>query len=230
MSESLESPAAALLDFLAVSAGAPARSPIAARAARAGARMVVRNGFAVAGDLAGIDRERAWIAGTVGVRDASHLPIAELEGRAAELAMAELQGPVAELAGGLGPATSGPGIATYRDGGWWCRLHPGRLLVVGSSAGIRGALDVTSSLAGVRIEGPLARETIARFCALDLRDREAPVGAVRPGSIARTPGIVLREAADVFLLLFGWAYSDYVWDVAIDAAESLGGGGVGADA
>jgi hypothetical protein len=41
---------------------------------------------------------------------------------------------------------------------------------------------------------------------------------------------VIREAAGVFLLLFGWAYSDYVWGVAVDAAESLGGGGVGADA
>jgi hypothetical protein len=218
VSDRVETPARAGLGFIAPSAGAPARSPIAGRAARDGARMVVRDGFEIAAELAGTEHERNLIAGTVGVRDASQLRIAELQAAPPVLARA------------LGPDAAGPGMATYRDGGWWCPLHPGRLLVVGLRESVPGALDVTSSLAGLRIEGPLARETIARFCALDLRDRVTPVGALRPGSIARTPGVLIREAAEVFLLLFGWAYSDYVWDVAIDAAESLGGGGVGADA
>jgi hypothetical protein len=218
VSEGAETRAGAGLRFISPSPDAPARSPIAARAARDGARMVVRDGFEVAAELAGSDLERGFIAATVGVRDASQLPIAELQAAPAVLARA------------LGPGAGQEGCATYRDGAWWCPLHPGRLLVVGSREGLPGALDVTSSLAGARIEGPLAREAIARFCALDLRDRVAPVGALRPGSIARTPGVVIREAPAVFLLLFGWAYSEYVWDVAIDAAESLGGGGVGADA
>jgi heterotetrameric sarcosine oxidase gamma subunit len=194
--------------------------------------MVVHDGFEIAAEFAGTAAERGWIATTVGVRDASHLRIAELQAAPAVVSRA------------LGGDAAGPGLATARDGAWWCRLHPGRLLVVGLAgplpgAGdvtsslaevLPGAVDVTSSLAGLRVEGPLARETIARFCALDLRDRVTPVGGMRPGSIARTPGIVIRESQDVFLLLFGWAYSDYLWEVAIDAAESLGGGGVGADA
>jgi hypothetical protein len=180
--------------------------------------MVVRDGFEIAAELTDAAGERRFVAETVGVRDASHLRLAELQAAAAVIDQL------------LGADQAAPGMATLRDGGWWCRLHPGRLLAVGIDAPVPGALDVTTSLAGVRIEGPLARETIARFCALDLRDRITPVGGLRPGSIARTPGIVIREAAGVFLLLFGWAYSDYVWGVAVDAAESLGGGGVGADA
>ena len=53
--------------------------------------------------------------------------------------------------------------------------------------------------------GPSAREVFARFCALDLRSAVTPVGAVRPGSIARQPGIVLtrdRLLEDVW----GFAY------------------------
>ena len=57
-----------------------------------------------------------------------------------------------------------------------------------------------------------------------------PVGAFRPGSVARTPGMVLREAEDRYLMLFGAALGEYVWTVVADAAGHLGGGPVGADA
>ena len=48
--------------------------------------------------------------------------------------------------------------------------------------------------------------------------------------MARTPGAVLREGEDRWLMLFGAALGQYVWTVVADAAESLGGGPVGADA
>ena len=51
-----------------------------------------------------------------------------------------------------------------------------------------------------------------------------PVGGFRPGSVARTPGYVLREDADRFLMLFGWALGEYLWTVVADAASGSAAG------
>jgi len=91
-------------------------------------------------------------------------------------------------------------------------------------------LDLTSALAGLTLAGPGANELLARFCAIDVRASVMPVAAFRPGSVARTPGYVLREREDRLLVLVGWALGEYLWDVVADAAEHLGGGPVGADA
>jgi sarcosine oxidase gamma subunit len=99
---------------------------------------------------------------------------------------------------------------------------------------VAGARDrrtaVTSNFASLTLTGPLARETFARFCALDLRPAVAPVGALRPGSIGRQPGILIREAEDRYLFLFGWATGEYMWSVVADAGEHLGGTAIGVDA
>jgi heterotetrameric sarcosine oxidase gamma subunit len=90
--------------------------------------------------------------------------------------------------------------------------------------------DVTSGLAALTLGGPGARELLARFCAIDARPAVMPIGAFRPGSVARTSGYVLREDDERLLVLVGWALGHYLWTVVADAAEHLGGGPVGVEA
>ena len=182
------------LDFLRPSGDAVARSPMERQALAAGARFEVRDGWNVA---VAFDNESP--DAQVRWADASHLPKIEVHGRH-ELAL---------------------GQATRTNGAWWCPITRDRTLVIGDRDA--DGLDLTSSLAALTISGPLAREVFARFCALDLRPQSLPVGGFRPGSVARTPGYVLREDDDRFLMLFGWALGEYMWTVVADAASALGG-------
>ena len=143
--------------------------------------------------------------GTVGFADVSHL-------RKTEIQRDDIGTP--------------DGMATRADGAWHCVLTPTRALVIGGSA---EGLDVTAAYCAMTIAGPMARETIARFCALDLRPQATPVRGLRPGSVARTPGFVIREDDDRYLLLVGSAYGEYLWTVVADAAGHLGGGPIGVD-
>jgi glycine cleavage system aminomethyltransferase T len=120
------------------------------------------------------------------------------------------------------------GTARREDDAWWCPITGERALVLGGRAP-QEAIDVTCNYAALTILGPQARETIARFCALDLRPQAAPPHSFRPGSIARQPGMVLVEAEDRFLLLFGWATAEYMWTVVADAAKPFGGAPIGAN-
>jgi len=219
------------LDFLAVHAGpdAIARSPMEGLARAAGARFEVRDGWNVAVAfpstavasvavasvaVASVPQAPGTPAPPVGWADTSHERTLELQAPADELdAVEHLR----------------LGEAVRAGDAWWCRLTRTRALILGGVMPVAGALDVTSTYASLTLLGPMARETIARFCALDLRPRMAPVGALRPGSVARQPGIVIREAEDRYRLLFGWATGEYVWSVVADAAEHLGGRPVGID-
>ena len=103
------------------------------------------------------------------------------------------------------------------DGAWWCPVTPTRTLVLGpATAGI----DVTCAYAAIELIGPRANHVIERFCAIDVRPSVMPVGAFRPGSVARTPGFVLRTGPDSLLLLVGWALGGYLWRVVADAARN----------
>jgi glycine cleavage system aminomethyltransferase T len=189
------------LEFLRPSGAAVARSPMESQALAAGAQMEVRGGWNLA-----VAYPDAATNPPVAWADVSHLRKLEV----------------------FGPHGLALGTATRTDGAWWCPVTRERALVLGGAD--LDALELTTTLAALTIVGPLARELFARFCALDLRPQAMPVGAFRPGSLARTPGYVLREDSDRFLMLFGWALGEYMWTVVADAAQSLGGGPVGIDA
>jgi len=160
------------LDFLRVGAtessdGIVARSPMEGMAKAAGARFEVRDGWNVAAEYPNAR------SGDVSWADVSHLPKVELQGVSETITSLEF------------------GTAIRRDDAWWCRLTESRALVIGAGPalddGDLDVTDVTSNFAALTVTGPLARETFARFCALDLRPSVTPVGALRPGSIGRQP-------------------------------------------
>jgi heterotetrameric sarcosine oxidase gamma subunit len=225
------------LEFLNVAAAATserfapvARSPMERQARAAGARIEIRDGWAVA---------VAYDTGhQTGWADMSHLGKLELQAEP-------------DVVQAIFTAnTSAPfelGSAQRADGAWWCALAPSRLLIVAVPlrlASIRSQLqeaiaaadapaslvDVTSVFAALTIAGPQAREMFARFCALDLRPHITPPGSVRPGSVARQPGVVICEGEDRFLMLFGWAVAEYMWQQVQEAGQHLGAGPVGVHA
>jgi glycine cleavage system aminomethyltransferase T len=194
------------LDFLSpvVPGAPPARSPMERDARAAGARFELRDGWNVAAGYAG----EATALGTVAFSDCSHLRKYELQG---ELPPLEL------------------GRATVDGDSTWLPMTATRALILGGEPP-DGALEVTTAFAALRLAGPLARETFARFTAIDLRPQVTKLGDWRPGSVARTPGGILCEAEERYLMLFGAALGQYVWTVVEDAARHLGGGPVGYDA
>jgi glycine cleavage system aminomethyltransferase T len=90
-------------------------------------------------------------------------------------------------------------------------------------------VDMTCAYGALLIAGPLARELIARFSAVDLRPAVCSPGDYKPVSIARTPGAVLVEDGDRYLLQIGAALGEYMWDVVADAGGRLGAVPVGVD-
>jgi glycine cleavage system aminomethyltransferase T len=204
------------LEFLSVppDTAVVAESPLADVARRAGAELEVRDGWLVPTSFGDDRGQRAAIGETVGFADASSLRKIELQGSA-------------DLLRGAWPAGEPQlGLATAHAGGWWCPLTPTMALVVGAEA---EGVDVSSQYCALRLVGPLARELMAGFCALDLRPAVAPPGTLLPGSVARTPGLVIVEAEQRLLVLAGAAYAEYLWTTVADAAARLGGRPVGCD-
>jgi glycine cleavage system aminomethyltransferase T len=179
-----------------------ARSPMERQARAAGARFEVRDGWNVAVSFPGESRARE----TVAFSDCSHIRKYELQG---DLRPLEL------------------GRATVDGDHTWLPMTPTRALILGGEPPA-GAVDVTTGFAALRLTGPLARETFARFTAIDLRPQVTGPGDWRPGSVARTPGGILCETHDRYLILVGAALGQYMWTVVEDAARHLGGGPAGA--
>ncbi|MFL5970335.1 MAG: sarcosine oxidase subunit gamma family protein [Gaiellaceae bacterium] len=217
-----------------------ARSPMERAARAAGARFEARDGWNVAVGYASLEQEREACRRAAGWADVSHLGKLELHATAAD----DLTAVVAQVAGG---ATLELGTATRAADAWWLPLTAERAVVVcepGAVAGSRERLeeaagaasrtfsivDATCKYGAMTLVGPLAREVFARFTAVDLRPKSTPVGAFRPVSIARTPGMLVREGEDRFLFLFGAALGAYMWETVADAGTHLGAAPVGVEA
>jgi heterotetrameric sarcosine oxidase gamma subunit len=217
-----------------------ARSPMERAARAAGARFEARDGWNVAVGYASLEQEREACRRAAGWADVSHLGKLELHASAAD----DLSAVVAQVAGG---AALELGSATRAADAWWLPLTAERAVVVCEAAAVAGlrerveeaagsasrtftVVDATSKYGAMTIVGPLAREVFARFTAVDLRPQVTPVGAFRPVSIARTPGLLVREGEDRFLFLFGAALGAYMWETVSDAGTHLGAAPVGVDA
>jgi glycine cleavage system aminomethyltransferase T len=214
------------------------RSPIELEHLDAGAKLREREGWNIVADYGEPDRETEACRATVGVADLSCLGKFELQADRETVASI-----VSALAGG---ATLEPGMAAGHDSVWWCPVTPQRVVAITAperTAEVAAALEdragearfasvteLTAALGSNSIIGPMARETFARATALDMRPESFPERAFAPVSVARTPGMVLREEGDRFLHLFGAGYAQYNWTVFVDAAQSLGGRAVGMDA
>lgn len=230
------------LDFLttgtAAGDGAVAHSPMEGMARAAGAELEVRGGWSVATRYVGVgpEAEAATARRTAGWADVSHLGKLELQGPPDQLDRV-----AAECGAELRLSE-----AVRTGEAWWCRLSTTRALIITETRAtdtVRSQLaeasagadrvtltDVTTNFAALTLVGPEAREVFARFCALDLRPAVTPVRALRPGSIGRQPGILICEAEDRYLFLFGWATGEYMWSIVSDAGEHLGGRPIGVDA
>jgi heterotetrameric sarcosine oxidase gamma subunit len=217
-----------------------ARSPMERAARTAGARFETRDGWSVAVGYASLEHERESCRQAAGWADVSHLGKLELHASAAD----DLAAVVAQVADGASLELGG---ATRAADAWWLPLTAERAIVVcepGAVAALRERLeeavggasrpfsvvDATCKYAAMTLVGPLAREVFARFSAIDLRPRVLPVGGFRPVSIARTPGMLVREGDERFLFLFGWALGAYMWETVADAGAHLGAAPVGLEA
>ncbi len=79
-------------------------------------------------------------------------------------------------------------------------------------------LDVSAGSAALEIAGPAATAVLRRMTELDLSDLPAV------GQVAHTRAWVVRDGEESYRLVFPQEYGHYLWEVAVDAAEPLGGG------
>lgn len=177
------------------------RSSMARRLRDAGATFAERDGWEIAVSVPG---EQEHLA-RCGIADLSHLGKIEATGRIPE---------------------SIPGETV------WYRITASKALVLCPFP------QVAAARARLEEAGANVLDLTAAYAVLALVGPEAPTVLRRLTSIHRFPGsghvahihahVLERDGG--YWIVFPQEYGDYLWETAVDAAEPLGGGPVGADA
>ena len=103
------------------------------------------------------------------------------------------------------------------DGPLALRLPTGKAFVAGEEAP-NGLLDLSAAYAALEIVGNGAGTVMRRLTDLDLDELPAV------GALAHLRAWVFRPEDERYLVFFPQEYGHYLWAVAVDAAEPLGGG------
>ena len=179
------------------------------------------------------------VVDALGLCDLSLLPRTGLKGRGAPKFMASL---VSDL-----PQEPNNALFT-KDGTIVARLSNEEFLILGSlsfDSQVVADIEATTNSAGDKAAYPLPRadshclfalvgaaaaDAMAKLCAVDLRARKFPPGAIAQTSIARVSGVVISHefgSQSGFFILCDTASTEYLWRSIIDAIGEYGGGAIG---
>jgi heterotetrameric sarcosine oxidase gamma subunit len=207
---------------------------LADRLRLAGGVMSQREGHAVAAHFGSAATELAVCIKRVGLAVRSDLDALEIGGPEPWLTHF-----LEEALGGRAPAVD---KAVHAARSWCCRVAPDRAIVIGPwSAAARWAgivrhavvtgaavdcTDRSDSATALTLVGPRA----ARLLDDAGLEPDLPVGGVRESWFAGSSVLVLREAADRFLLVLDADHAVDAWQELFDAGRALGLSMVGAEA
>lgn len=203
---------------------------------RAGATMAEKNGAAVAADFGSVAGELAVCEQAVGIADRADLAQVELHGSATL---------VTEALVALAGRQAAPGFAAHGLDAWWCRLDSHRVLgvcepghdedalaalerVAAATPGVAWS-DVSGDHVALGVIGPRAEALLTEAGPIDADDMPA-TGAFSDLTLSGGPGLLLREAPALFLVLVPAAHGIRAWHALHEAGEPLGGGAVGVEA
>jgi len=103
------------------------------------------------------------------------------------------------------------------NGGAAAVIETLRVALSGQHAAI---VDVSEARRVLRLSGPLARDVLARGCAVDLHPREFALGGVVQTRLARAEVILHRRAGGDFDIHVARSFADYLWRWLADAIET----------
>ena len=219
---------------MAATRGEVAWPTIADRLRLAGGVMSEREGHAVVAHFGSTATELAICVKRVGLAVRSDLDALEIAG--AEPWLTHF------LQASLGGRIPAPGEAVRTARSWCCRVSADRAIVVGPwSAAARWAgivrhavvtgaavdcMDRSDSATALTLVGPRA----ARLLDDAGLEPDLPVGGVRECWLVGSSTLLLREAADRFLLVLDADHAVDAWQELFDAGRALGLSMVGAEA